>query len=333
MIPPVKVVVMPPLAQLPPAGLAGQLPGWEVVLPDDPARARAELATADAVIAQLLSHADAASAARLRLCQVFAAGWDAIAADALPPGCTVCNSAGHETALGEHVLGVTLMLSRRLGLRDRALRAGRWDQGLGAPFDSDLAGRTAGLIGLGTIGLRCAELFRALGMRTAAVCGSPSPERAAAAGLEWLGGPSRDDLHELLRCSDVAVVAVPREAATEGLIGAAELDALGPGGILVHVARGPVVHERALYEALRDGRLGGAAIDVWWRYPREGEQEFRPSHEPFHELDNVVMTPHTAGLAQSNFASRWAFAVEQLRALAEGRPLQRVVVAPREGAA
>lgn len=140
---------MPPLAQLPPADLAEQLPGWQVVLPDDPARARAELATADAVIAQILGHADAGVAASLRLCQVFAAGWDAIAAGALPPGCTVCNSAGHELALGEHVLGVTLMLARRLGSRDRALRAGRWEQGRGAPFDLDLAGRTAGLIGLG----------------------------------------------------------------------------------------------------------------------------------------------------------------------------------------
>jgi phosphoglycerate dehydrogenase-like enzyme len=318
-----KVVVLPPVSRTAPADLAERLPGWVVELVADKADAAAALVSADAVIAMILRPETVAGAKRLRLCQGFVAGIDLVAVDALPPGCTVCNAYDHEVAIGEHVLGVTLMLTRRLGLRDRDLRAGRFSQGEG--FDGDLRGRTVGVIGLGHIGRRVVEVCRAIGMRAVAVTASPSAERAAAGGLEWLGGPGRDDLHELLRRADVAVVCLPLEQATEGLIGAEELAALGPAGILVNVARGPVVQERPLYEALRDGRVAGAAIDVWWQYPSGGAVEFRPSSEPFWELDNVVLTPHSAGSSESMVHGRWELCIRQLQAFAEGRPLENVI--------
>lgn len=227
-----KVAVLPPVSLDAPADRADRLPGREIRLVPDRDGVRAAVADADALVAMFLGAGDARAATSLRLCQVFSAGYDAVAIDALPPGCAACNASAHEIALGEHVLGATLMLTRRLGERDRALRAGRFDQGAG--FDRDLAGRVVGVIGLGAIGLRVAGLFRALGMRAIAVTARPSPGRAAAAGLDWLGGPGCDDLRELLRRADVAVVAVPRTAATEGLIGAQELAALGPEGILVN---------------------------------------------------------------------------------------------------
>ena len=306
-----------------PADLAAQLPGWEIELVADRDGVRLALDSADAAIAMILRAEDAAAATGLRLCQAFVAGFDLIAVDALPAGCTVCNAYDHETAIGEHVLGVTLMLTRRLGERDRALRAGTFRQGEG--LDRDLAGRTVGVVGLGHIGRRVVEVCRAIGMRAVAVTAQPSPERAAAAGLDWLGGPVREDLHELLRRADIAVICLPLEAATQGLIGAAELAALGPDGILVNVARGPIVQERPLYDALCDGVIAGAAIDVWWQYPKGGELQMRPSAEPFWELDNVVLTPHTSGLSQSMQRGRWELCVRQLRAFAEGRPLENVV--------
>ena len=318
-----KVAVLPPTSASAPADLAAQLPGWEIELVVDRDRVQAALATADGVIAAILCAEDAAAAPRLRLLQGFVAGVDLIAIDALPAGCTVCNAYDHETAIGEHVLGVTLMLTRRLGERDRMLRAGEFRQGEG--LDRDLAGRTVGVVGLGHIGRRVVEVCRAIGMRAIAVTAQPTPGRAAAAGLDWLGGPGRDDLHELLRRADVAVVCLPLERATEGLIGADELAALGPDGILVNVARGPVVQELPLYEALRDGTIAGAAIDVWWQYPKAGATTFRPSTEPFWELANVVLTPHTSGLSESMQRGRWELCVRQLQAFAEGRPLENVV--------
>ncbi len=318
-----RLAVLPPLSGHAPADLAEQLPGWVIDLVTERADEEAALAQADAAIAMFLKPEAAAAATRLRLCQAFVAGTDLIAVDALPEECTVCNAYGHETAIGEHVLGVTLALTKRIGERDRSLRAGRFDQGVG--LDRDLNGRVVGVIGLGHIGERVATVCRAIGMRAVGVTSQPSPERAAAAGLDWLGGPSRADLHELLRRSDVAVVCLPLGPATEGLIGAEELAALGPDGILVNVARGPVVQEQPLYEALRDGGIAGAAIDVWYRYPSKGAIELRPSDAPFWELENVVLTPHTSGLSESMQSSRWELCVRQLRAFAEGRPLENVI--------
>ena len=318
-----KVAILAPLGATAPADLAAQLPGWEIVLVADGDGAQSALASADAAIAMVLSEENAAAATRLRLCQAFVAGTDLIAIGALPAGCTVCNAYDHETAIGEHVLGVTLMLTRRLGERDRALRGGEFRQGDG--FDRDLAGRTVGVVGLGHIGCRVVEVCRGIGMRAVAVTAQPSPERAAEAGLDWLGGPGRDDLHELLRRADIAVLCLPLGAATGGLVGAAELASLGPRGILVNVARGPVVQERPLYAALRDGVIAGAAIDVWWQYPKGGETRMRPSAEPFWELENVVLTPHSSGMSESMSRGRWELSIRQLRAFAEGRPLENIV--------
>ena len=318
-----KVAVLPPTSASAHADLAAQLPGWEIELVADRDGVQPALATADAAIATRLRTEDAAAATRLGLFQGFVAGLDLIAVDALPAGCTVCNAYDHETAIGEHVLGVTLMLTRRLGERDRALRAGEFRQG--ESLDRDLAGRTVGVVGLGHIGRRVVEVCRAIGMRAVAVTAQPTPARAAAAGLDWLGGPGRDDLHELLRRADVAVVCLPLERASEGLIGADELAALGADGILVNVARGPVVQERPLYDALRDGVIAGAAIDVWWQYPKAGATQFRPSSEPFWELANIVLTPHTSGLSESMQRGRWELCVRQLRAFADGRALENVV--------
>ena len=326
-----RVAVLPPMSATAPADLAGRLPGWEVELVAERAGVPAALARADAAIAMLLKPEEAAAATGLRLCQAFVAGTDIIAVAALPAGCVVCNAYGHELAIGEHVLGVALALTRRIGQRDRALRAGRFEQGEG--LDRDLSGRVVGVIGLGHIGVRVAEVCRAIGMRAVGVTAHPSPERAAAAGLDWLGGPGRDDLHELLRLCDLAVVCLPLDAASEGLIGPEELAALGPEGILVNVARGPVVQEQPLYEALRDGRIAGAAIDVWYRYPSRGNLELRPSEAPFWELENVVLTPHTSGLSESMQRSRWELCVRQLNAFAVGRPLENVVRAAAIGAA
>jgi phosphoglycerate dehydrogenase-like enzyme len=125
------------------------------------------------------------------------------------------------------------------------------------------------------------------------------------------------------------LVAVPLVDETRGLIGERELELLGPDGYLLNVARGEVVDERALYEALRDRRIAGAAVDVWYRYPGSRDERTLPSELPFHELENVVMTPHVSGRSEGTRDGRVAFAVEQLVRLAEGRELENVVAVGR----
>lgn len=279
---------------------------------------RREVADADVLVCNRLEAADTEHATLLRLVQALSAGADGIDLAALPPGCALCNLYEHEEAIAEWALMGILAVSRHLLAYDRRLREGDWSAGL--PMERELRGRMLGTIGYGHIGRRVVELGHAFGMEAAAVTRAPAPERAA--GLRWLG--ALDEVGRLMRETDAAVVAVPLTPETRGLIGAGELDLLGPEGILVNVARGDVVDERALYEALRDRRIAGAALDVWYRYPRRGEQSL-PSDLPFHELDNVVMTPHVSGRSEGTRQGRARFLVEQLRRLEEGKPLENVL--------
>ena len=286
--------------------------------PGDPEALRRELADADALLCNRLEPGDTEGAGRLRLVQALSAGADRVDPAAVPPGCTLCNLFGHEQAMAEWSLMAMLALSRRLLTYDRRLREGDWAPNL--PWELELSGRVVAAVGYGHIGRRVAELARAVGMDVVAATRSPSPERAD--GLRRLAG--LDELGDVLAEADFAVVAVPSTPETRGLIGAPELELLGADGYLVNVARGDVVDERALYEALRDGVIAGAAIDVWYRYPRGGARTL-PSEHPIHELDNVLMAPHVSGRTTGTQERRAAFLAEQLRRLEAGRSLENVL--------
>jgi phosphoglycerate dehydrogenase-like enzyme len=277
------------------------------------------LAGADALVCNRLTPDDTRKATRLRLVQATSAGADRVDRAALPPGCALCNAYEHEDAIAEWVLMAVLALTRHLLAYDRGLRAADWSRGL--PVERELRGRTIGTLGYGHIGRRAVELGRAFGMEAAAVTRSPAPERAN--GLRWLG--PLGELDRLLEEADVAVVCVPLAPETTAIVGPQQLDLLGREGYLVNVARGAIVQEQALYEALRDRRIAGAALDVWWKYPESRHAPAQPSAYPFHELDNVVMTPHVSGRSEGTRSGRTAFVVEQLVRLAEGRPLANVL--------
>ena len=166
------------------------------------------------------------------------------------------------------------------------------------------------------------ELLSALGCAGAAVTGSGRVD-ATAHGLSWAGDTGR--LRDLMRESDVVVVSAPLTPETEGMIGAAELAALGPDGALVNVGRGPLVDESALYEALRDRAIRGAALDVWYRYPAGRGERATPSDLPFGDLPNVFMTPHASGVTADTFIGRCDDIAANIVRLARGEPLRNVV--------
>jgi phosphoglycerate dehydrogenase-like enzyme len=300
------------------ARLAERLPGAEIVRAQPEELARV-LIDADAVVCNRLSLEDTRDAQRLRLVQATSAGADRVDPAALPRGCALCNAYEHEDAIAEWVLMAVLALTRHLLEYDQGLRSGDWSRDL--PLERELRGRVLGAIGYGHIGRRVVELGRAFGMDAVAVTRSPTPERAE--GLRWIGSP--DDLDRLFAEADVAVVAVPLAPETAALVGATQLDLLGPEGYLANVARGGIVQEQALYEALRDRRIAGAALDVWWQYPESRNAAAMPSQYRFHELDNVVMTPHVSGRSEGTRVGRAEFVVEQLVRLSEGLPLKNVL--------
>jgi phosphoglycerate dehydrogenase-like enzyme len=277
------------------------------------------LADADAVISARFSAAMASAAPKLRLVQTTGAGINEVDFAALGPGVTVCNVFGHEVAIAEYVLMAMLTLNRELLHLDRALRSGDW--GDRVP-QRELRGRTLAIVGLGHIGAQVARYASGIGMRAIGVTQSPDTARRTELGLAALSGLDR--LPEVLAEADFVVLAVPLLPETIGLIGEPELGAMKRSAYLINVARGGVVDERALYRALRERTIAGAAIDVWYRYPA-GDEPCLPSTEPFHELDNVIMTPHVAGWTDGTARYRWAAIADNLRRLEAGEPLLNVV--------
>lgn len=283
------------------------------------------LRSADAVIGQTYTVQMGQAGSKVRLVQAQGAGTDGIDRAALPRGCYVANCYEHEVSISEFILGCALTLARDYVLFDRNLRtnADFSPSGFyGGIPRRDLRGRTMGIVGYGRIGREAARLARAVGMEVVATKSRPDPAMAAADGLRWLGGS--DDLDRLLAESDFVVICTPLGPATRGLIGAAQFAAMRPDAYLINIARGPVVDETALFEALRDHRIAGAAIDVWYNHP--GSSAYgKPGNLDFEALDNIVMTPHVAGWTEDTVSRRVAVMAENIRRVAAGQEPRNVV--------
>ncbi|WP_417579436.1 NAD(P)-dependent oxidoreductase [Pelagibacterium sp.] len=259
----------------------------------------------------------------LKLLQVPGIGWDGIQAEHVPLGAKIANVAGHETAVAEYCLAQMLEWCQKLRSADAGLRAGSWARSSrfgGAPH-RELRGATVGIVGYGGIGRELAGMLKALGVRVLAA------NRSSSAFDDQLEGCfALSDIPAMFEQCDFAVIAAALTPETRGLIGENALEALGTEGVLINVARGPVVDERALYEALAGERIGGAIIDVWYRYPdRLDDPDPKPSHFDFSALNNVSMTPHISGWTEGTASRRVAIIAENLQRAAAGEPLLNVV--------
>ena len=296
---------------------------WDIVaIPDDPSVSVELIGRADAVVT--IHYARTwPPAPKLRLLQVPGAGYDGIELAAIPAGVTLCNVFEHEPGVSEYAMLAMLEWCHRLGPADREMRAGIWTRSSrfgGAP-DDELAGKTVVIVGLGRIGRAVARRARAFDMRVLAVNRSadktdPNVERVV--GL--------DRLHATLGEADFVVLACALTPETRGLIGTAALAAMKPGAVIVNPARGPVIDEAALYDALLHHRVGGAAIDTWWDYPPSAAPRDPSTALPFHRLDNVLLSPHVAGWTTGTLLRRTLEMARNLDRLARGEPLNNSVM-------
>ena len=190
----------------------------------------------------------------------------------------------------------------------------------GSPH-GEILGSTVGIVGLGQVGYEVARRAAAFGCRVIAANRSPrEPGEGGRASL-----PAQRARPYACRVRLRRVVHRPRPG-DRGLIDARRLALMKPSAFLVNISRGAVVDEDAIYAALCDSPIGGAALDVWWRYPNEAEPERRPSRHPFHGLPNVIMTPHCSGWTEGMVARRWAEVAGNINRFVRGEPLQNVVV-------
>jgi phosphoglycerate dehydrogenase-like enzyme len=222
----------------------------------------------------------------------------------------------HHNAVPAAEMAVALMLaaSKRVVPADRAMRNHDWTPRYESEPSVLLEARTVLVLGYGAIGQWAGRVCRGLGMRVLAVRRNVVAPTDGVA--EEIHQPAA--LHRLLARADVLLICLPHTPETTGLIGEKELALMPPGAILVNVGRGPIVDEHALYTALRDGRLYGAGLDVWYNYPRDeaSRSQTPPSAQPFHELENVVMSPHRAGHSSESEERRMVHLATLLNAAA-----------------
>jgi phosphoglycerate dehydrogenase-like enzyme len=295
-----------------------QLP-CEIVVGDE-ASIVPQLSDVDVLITLAFTREMASAARRLKLVQVPGAGLDRIDIAALPTGARLANAYGHEIGIAEYVIGAMLSFTRELGRLDAALRRGCWESqwAVGAPPPCvwpELAGKTLGILGYGRIGACVARRARAFDMQICAI--RRDVGRSLEDDLALLGG--LEILDEVLERSDYLLIALPATTATRGLIGDKQLDAMKPTAILVNISRAQIVDEEALYRALAKRRIAGAALDVWYRYPTEPGPTF-PATQPFHELPNVLMTPHVSGWTDGMLEARAALIAGNIQRIAHDEP-------------
>ena len=290
-------------------------PGFELVVAD-PGTPEFYQAAADAEyflgLARQMGGEFFRSAPRLRLVQLLSAGYDRVDVEAARKArVPVANNGGaNAIAVSEHTLMLMLAVQKRLVRLHNDVVAGRWR----APDPNEgriheLAGRTLGIVGLGNIGRKVARRAAAFDMDVRYYdIRRLTEDEEDALGVRFVL------LSELLRTADVVSLHVPLDDSTRKLLGARELAAMKPTAILINTCRGPVVDEDALYEALRDGRLAGAGLDVMVEEPPA------PGH-PLFSLPNVTLTPHSAGPTWENWTSRFRNGYDNIqRVAAGGRP-------------
>ncbi|MBU2439735.1 reverse transcriptase-like protein [bacterium] len=238
---------------------------------------------------------DLEQAKKLKLIQIPFAGVDKLDFDLYRDyqDIYICNIHTNRAAVAEHAFSLILALAKNIVTNDRDLRMGKWHGFSTKEPTIQLQGKSLGIVGLGSIGWEIAKIGHTLGMKVFALKRKIEEKDLEKKNvLEFLG--EKKDLEKVIKESDFIVVAVPLTQETKGLIGEKELK-LMKGKYLINISRGAVIDEEALFKSLKEGNLAGAAIDTWYQYPTSEQRKVFPSKYDFHKLDNIVMSPHTAG--------------------------------------
>ncbi|MFX0117227.1 MAG: 2-hydroxyacid dehydrogenase [Candidatus Hodarchaeota archaeon] len=251
------------------------------------------------LISHKISAAFMEKAKKLRHIQVPWTGSEALDFSLLKqyPNITVSNSHSNSLAIAEHAVALLLAAAKRIPFRDSHMRKGDWSPRYDANRNSFwVTGKTLGVIGYGAIGTKTARILKnGFNMKIYAI--KRHSDKKVDDGIhDFLGGPQ--EIPFVLQESDFVLIALPLTTETEGIIGQDELKLLKQTAIIVNISRGTIIDERALYEHLKDNKFG-AALDTWYNYPAlspidPGESKNVFQNYPFEELDNLVMSPHSA---------------------------------------
>src|SRR5271168_4450962 len=221
-------------------------------------------------------------------------------------GVTVCGTPNFGNPTAGIAIGLMLELTRHIGYENARMHAGAtWQSTIGP----DLEGLTLGILGLGKLGTRTANIAKAFGMKVIAWSQNLTAEKAQEAGVGYVG---KDDL---FRQSDFITIHVVLSPRTRGIIGAKELGLMKASAFVINTSRGPIIDEAALIAALRDKKIGGAGLDVF-------DTEPLPLDHPLRKMDNVVITPHLGYVTEQNYRYYFSGVVEDIRGFLDGKPVR-----------
>lgn len=305
-----KVLLFHPRAEEYRRLLVERFPEIDILAETEDQRLEQAIADADVMLAWRFRTETLGRARRLRWIQLTSAGVEHLLPDRdRLRDLVVTNGRGvHGQIIADYVFSVILMQQWNFPQLLRHQQARQWRHQFTAP----LAGKTLGVIGLGAIGREVAGRAPAFGMTVMGARRKPAP----VAGVSRTFGP--DALPEMLGLCDFVVLAVPLTSETGRMIGARELRAMKPGAYLINIGRGAVVDEPILVQALKEGWIAGAALDVF-------QQEPLPPESPLWELSNVILTPHIAGEQRSYVGQVAEIFADNLTRWTAGQPLRNVV--------
>lgn len=298
-----------------------QISTWDPDVDDLPAFDELA-ATADVIIGGNIPRKSWPPVTQLKLIQIPWAGHNFTSSKMMAEGVPVANCYEHETAIAEYVMLAILEWQIRLSDMDRSFRTDGWGGRLPAsgPFHREVRDHTLGIIGYGRIGEALAKRAAAFDMKVMAtrrtVQETPAP-------LSWLG--TQDQLPELLKQSDFIVLCCDLNPETTNLINEQTLNMMKANSVLINVARGEVIHEETLYNALKAKKIGGAVLDVWYNYNQSGKAEVWPSNFPFQDLDNVILSAHECAWTEAQDTRRWKYVVDNVRRISRGDAPTNVV--------
>ncbi|MBS3666964.1 2-hydroxyacid dehydrogenase [Vreelandella boliviensis] len=252
---------------------------------------------------------------KTKLFHVPGAGYDGLDFSLLPNKTIVCNCFGHEQAIIEYVMSALLLRHVPITDADERLRKGDWKYWAGGAsgLRTELSSESIGIIGYGHIGKELANRAHAFGMDV-----SIANRSRVEASSHIKQSYALDDLSSMLKDVDIVVNTLPLSENTEGFIGQKEFKDMKKSAVFVNVGRGRVVDEKALFDALNESRIASAIIDTWYVYPAESDSNPLPASLPFHELDNVIMTPHMSGWTHGTVKRRQLTMARNINKLAKG---------------
>ncbi len=267
---------------------------------------------------------------RLKMVQTFATGVENIDFSAIKnqDNIIVCNSHINAAEVAEYAITLLFTVAKNIIPNDRELRKGDWKYAFGGLNPNiEIRDKTCLILGLGSIGSEIAKRLKAFDVKIIAATRSGKSKHANL--VDRL--VKIDEVRPLVEESDFIILSLPLTPESEGLVNGEFISWMKSDSILVNISRGRIVNEKALFDALRDNRIRGAGLDVWWRYPKKWSGKGNPpSDVPFQELDNLVASPHRAGYSENTEREYFQFTGENILRFIQGEtPLN--IIDPSRG--